>query len=130
VLRLDPTLGILVTHNGQAITRVSQWLLDEDGQLYAQTNLGAARIDDRDLGILANCLSTSDSRNLLEVLEQSDLNQTPANGLSFFDQTEVFAALAQPASFLIVLRKELPGILNFVANPTDAPTQSAALALK
>jgi hypothetical protein len=102
---------------------VSQWLLDEDGQLYAQTNLGAAKIDDRDLGILANCLSTSDSRNLLEVLEQSDLNQTPANGLSFFDQTEVFAALAQPASFLIVLRKELPGILNFVANPTGAPTQ-------
>jgi hypothetical protein len=130
VLRLDPSLGILVTHNGQAITRVSQWLLDEDGQLYAQTNLGAAKIDDRDLGILANCLSTSDSRNLLEVLEQSDLNQTPANGLSFFDQTEVFAALAQPASFLIVLRKELPSILNFVANPTDAPTQSAALALK
>jgi hypothetical protein len=130
VLRLDPSLGTLISHNGQAITSVSQWLLDEDGQLYAQTNLGAAKIDDRDLGILANCLSTSDSRNLLEVLEQSDLNQTPANGLSFFDQTEVFAALAQPASFLIVLRKELPSILNFVANPTDAPTQSAALALK
>lgn len=130
VLRLDPSLGTLVSHNGQVITSVSQWLLDEDGQLYAQTNLGAARIDDRDLGILANCLSTSDSRNLLEVLEQSDLNQTPANGLSFFDQTAVFAALVQPASFLIVLRQELPRLLNFVANPTGTPTQHPSLALK
>ena len=123
MLRLDPSLGTLVSHNGQTITNVSQWLLDEDGQLYAQTNLGAARIDDRDLGILANCLITSDSQNLLEVLEQSDLSQTPATGLSFFDQSGVFAALAQPASFLIVLRQELPRILNFIANPTGAPTQ-------
>ncbi len=123
VLRLDPSLGTLSSHNGQTITNVTQWLLDEDGQLYAQTNLGAARIDDRDLGILANCLLTSDCRNLLEVLEQSDLNQTPATGLSFFDQTEVFAALSQPASFLIILRQDLPRILNFVANPTGAPTQ-------
>jgi len=130
VLRLDPTLGSLVSHNGQTVTNVSQWLLDEDGQLYAQTNLGAAKIDDRDLAILANCLLTSDSQNLLEVLEQSDLSQTPATGLSFFDQTGVFAALAQPASFLIVLRQALPSLLNFVANPTGVSTQSASLPLK
>ena len=125
VVRLDPTLGTLISHNGQTIQSVGQWLLDDDGQLYAQTNLGPARIDDRDLGLLANSLTTSDSRSLLETLEQSELTQTPASGLSFFDSTGVFAAMAQPAPLLIVLRKELPGLLDFVANPTaHLPTAS------
>ena len=130
VLRLDPSLGTLVSHNGQTITSVSQWLLDEDGQLYAQTNLGAARIDDRDLGLLATQLITADARNLLEALEQSDLSQTPASGLSFSDPTKVFAALEQPATFLIAQSKDLPDILHFVANPTNPPTHSASLPLK
>jgi Protein of unknown function (DUF2946) len=124
VLRLDPTPGTLVSHNGQTIEKVTQWLLDEEGQLYAQTNLGPARIDDRDLGLAANCLMTADSRSLLETLEQSDLTQTPATGLSFFDPTGGFAALKQPASFLIVQRKDLPDLLHFVANPT-APLPTA-----
>jgi len=125
VLRLDPTLGTLISHNGQTIQSVNQWLLDDDGQLYAQTNLGAARIDDRDLGVLANSLVTSDSRSLLEALEQSELTQTPASGLSFFDPTGVFAAMAPLAPLLIVLRKDLPGLLHFVANPTThLPTES------
>jgi hypothetical protein len=125
VVRLDPTLGALVSHNGQVIEQVTRWLLDEDGQLYAQTNLGPARIDDRDLGLLANSLATSDSRSLLEVLEQSELTQTPASGLNFFDPTGVFAAMAQPAPLVIVLRKDLPSLLDFVANPTaHLPTAS------
>lgn len=126
VVRLDPTLGLLVSHNEQIIERVTQWLLDEDGQLYAQTNLGPARIDDRDLGLLADRLMTARAQNLLEVLEQSDLTQTPATGLDFFDPTGVFAALAQPAALAMVQRKALPSILNFVANP-KAPLPTAPL---
>ncbi len=122
VLRADPTLGTLVSHNGQMVEHVTQWLMDDDGQLYAKTNLGAARIDDRDLGLLASQLITSDSLNLLEALEQSDLSQTPASGLRFSDPTKVFAALAQPASFLIVQSQDLPDILHFVANPTSPST--------
>jgi hypothetical protein len=126
VLRIDPTLGTLISHNGQTIENVSQWLLDEDGQLYAQTNLGPARVDDRDLGVLANSLMTADSQSLLEALEQSDLTQTPVTGLGFFDPTGAFAALAQPAAFLIVQRNDLPSLLHFVANPT-APLPTASL---
>ncbi len=122
VLRADPTLGTLVSHNGQMVEHVTQWLMDDDGQLYAKTNLGAARIDDRDLGLLASQLITSGSLNLLEALEQSDLSQTPASGLRFSDPTKVFAALAQPASFLIVQSQDLPDILHFVANPTSPST--------
>ena len=126
ILHLDQTSGTLVSHNGQTIEKVTQWLMDDDGQLYAQTNLGPARIDDRDLGLTANSLMTTDSRSLLETLEQSDLTQTPATGLGFFDPTGVFAALAQPASFRIVQKKDLPDLLHFVANPA-APLPTAPL---
>jgi len=126
ILRLDPTSGSLVSHNDQIIEHVTQWLMDDDGQLYAQTNLGPARIDDRDLGLVANSLMTASAQSLLEALEQSDLTQTPATGLRFFDPTGFFAALAQPASFLIVQRKDLPGLLHFVANPT-APLPIASV---
>lgn len=126
VVRLDPNLGALVSHNGQIIEQVTQWLLDEDGQLYAQTNLGPTRIDDRDLGLLVDRLMTVHGQSLLEALEQSDLTQTPAKGLDFFDPTGCFTALAQPAAFAMVQRKDLPCILNFVANP-KAPLPTAPL---
>lgn len=126
VLRVDPTAGTLVSHNGQNIEQVTQWWLDEDGQLYAQTNLGPARVDDRDLGLLADRLMTAHAQSLLEALEQSDLTQTPATGLEFFDPTGLFTALAQPAAFAMIRRKDLPSILNFVANPT-APLPTAPL---
>jgi hypothetical protein len=111
-----------MSHNGHTLQSVTQWLLDEDGQLYADTNLGPARIDDRDLGLIANQLITTDSRSLLEVLEQSDLNQTQATGLRFCDPTGAFAALAQPATFSIVHTQALANILHFVANPVSPPT--------
>jgi len=130
VLRADPTSGTLVSQNGQTIKQVTQWLMDDDGQLYAQSDLGAARIDDRDLGLVATQLMTSDSRNLLEALDQSDLSQTPASGLSFSDPTKIFSALEQPATLRIVQSKDLPDILHFVANPTNPPTHSASLPLK
>jgi hypothetical protein len=126
VLRVDPTVGTLVSHNGQNVEQVTQWWLDENGQLYAQTNLGPARIDDRDLGLLADILTTANAQSLLEALEQSDLTQTPATGLGFFDPTGVFAALAQPATFAMIQGKDLPSILNFVANPI-APLPTAPL---
>jgi hypothetical protein len=118
VLAVDPTEGTICSHNGQTVQKVTEWFMDEDGQLYANTNLGGAKIDDRDLGLLAERLRTPDARSLLEVLEHSDLTQTLATGLSFFDPTKAFAALHEPASFSAVQKKHLPGRLHFVANPT------------
>ncbi len=122
IARVDPALGTLITHNGLTITTVDQWLLDETGQLYAQTDLGAARIDDRDLSILAELLFTADSQGLLSVLEQYELDQLPGKGLSFFDPTQRFLALRQPALLHAVKQKDVPLTLNFIANPSPAPT--------
>lgn len=122
IARVDPALGTLITHNGLTITTVDQWLLDETGQLYAQTDLGAARIDDRDLSILAELLFTADSQGLLSVLEQYELDQLPGKGFSFFDPTQRFLALRQPALLHAVKLKDVPLTLNFIANPSPAPT--------
>ena len=122
IARVDPALGTLITHNGLTITTVDQWLLDETGQLYAQTDLGAARIDDRDLSILAELLFTADSQGLLSVLEQYELDQLPGKGFSFFDPTQRFLALRQPALLHAVKQKDVPLTLNFIANPSPAPT--------
>ena len=122
IARVDPALGTLITHNGLTITTVDQWLLDETGQLYAQTDLGAARIDDRDLSILAELLFTADSQGLLSVLEQYELDQLPGKGFSFFDPTQRFLALRQPALLHAVKQKDVPLTLNVLANPSPAPT--------
>jgi hypothetical protein len=122
IARVDPALGTLITHNGLTITTVDQWLLDETGQLYAQTDLGAARIDDRDLSILAELLFTADSQGLLSVLEQYELDQLPGKGFSFFDPTQRFLALRQPALLHAVKLKDVPLTLNFIANPAPAVT--------
>ena len=122
IARVDPALGTLITHNGLTITTVDQWLLDETGQLYAQTDLGAARIDDRDLSILAELLFTADSQGLLSVLEQYELDQLPGKGCSFFDPTQRFLALRQPALLHAVKLKDVPLTLNFIANPAPAVT--------
>ncbi len=122
IARVDPALGTLITHNGLTITTVDQWLLDETGQLYAQTDLGAARIDDRDLSILAELLFTADSQGLLSVLEQYELDQLPGKGFSFFDPTQRFLALRQPALLHAVKLKDVPLTLNFITNPAPAVT--------
>ena len=122
IARVDPALGALITHNGLTITQVMQWLVDDTGQLYAQTNLGAARIDDRDLSILAEQLFTADSGSLLAVLEEFGLDQLPDRGFSFFDPTQRFLALRQPALLHAVKLKDVPLTLNFIANPAPAVT--------
>ena len=122
IARVDPALGTLITHNGLTITTVDQWLLDETGQLYAQTDLGAARIDDRDLSILAELLFTAESQGLLSVLEQYELDQLAGKGFSFFDPTQRFLALRQPALLHAVKLKDVPLTLNFIANPAPAVT--------
>ncbi|PHY05779.1 MAG: hypothetical protein CK528_12275 [Alcaligenaceae bacterium] len=118
VLRADPTLGALSTHNGLTIHEVTAWWLSDNGQLYAQTELGAARVDDRDLSVLANTLSTLDSRNLLTVLEQTEPLLFSQLDLSLYDPKQVFSALKKAAPLRVAAQQDLPKTLHFVANPS------------
>ena len=130
ILRVDPTLGTLSTHNGLTIQEITAWWLNDSGQLYAQTELGAARVDDRDLSVLADTLSTLDSRNLLTVLEQTEPLLLSQLNLSLHDPKQVFAALKKAAPLRVAEQQDLPKTLHFIANPSMPLTHLAPLPLK
>lgn len=48
----------LVTHNGLNIKSIESWFVDQGGHVYALTNLGVGRVDDRDLLALTSQLHT------------------------------------------------------------------------
>ena len=130
ILRADTTTGALVTHTGLTITHITQWVTDDSGQLYAQTNLGAARVDDRDLARLAEVLGTGNGRSLFDYLEQDTTAASFGSQMALLDPTGHFAALTQPAPLCTALQKDLPKRLGFIANPAAPFTHSAPLPLK
>jgi len=69
IIRLAGDGVALTTHTGQALDAVTQWLLDDDGHLYADTPIGAGRVDDRDLTALLPRLLDTHAGTLLDALE-------------------------------------------------------------
>ncbi|WP_454693331.1 DUF2946 family protein [Achromobacter aegrifaciens] len=70
VLRLSDDNSGLLTHTNQAVASVSAWRLDDAGQLYAMTPLGAGIVLDRDLPPLLEKMATVDAQPLLDALER------------------------------------------------------------
>jgi hypothetical protein len=68
VLRLSDDNRRLVTHTNVAIDSVAAWKLDDAGQLYAMTPLGAGIVLDRDLPPLLEKMATADGAPLLDAL--------------------------------------------------------------
>ncbi|CAB3821051.1 hypothetical protein LMG26858_00199 [Achromobacter anxifer] len=68
VLRLSDDNRGLVTHTNQAVDAVRAWKLDDAGQLYAMTPLGAGIVLDRDLPPLLENMATTDGAPLLDGL--------------------------------------------------------------
>ncbi len=118
ILHLRPESGQLVSHNGRAVQEVKEWFADERGQLYAQTNIGGIRLDDRDLMALTEILTTTDGNSFLDVL-QSD-GQTTLAASRVLDATGQFLALANPAALTHVLHKDIPVRLGFIRQPSAA----------
>lgn len=70
VLRLADDNHGLITHTDVAIDAVSAWWLDEEGQLYASTPLGAGIVLDRDLQPLLETMRTRAGAPLLDALAE------------------------------------------------------------
>lgn len=77
----DGTLG-LRSHNQQDVAQVLGWRLDDDGWLYAQTDLGPGLISGRDLEALLQSLLTTTGISVLDALQQ-DTDFTLATGTPF-----------------------------------------------
>jgi len=115
IVHLRPEDAALVTHNGKCIASVTAWFADDTGQLYAQTDLGGVRIDDRDLMRLAETLQTQDCTAMLSILDT--LQERGPVGL--FDPTGRYHALLTPAPCRFILQHDIARRLGFVCNPTD-----------
>ncbi|WP_313699481.1 DUF2946 family protein [Achromobacter sp.] len=68
VLRLADDNRGLVTHTDASVEAVSAWWLDDEGQLYASTPMGAGIVLDRDLQPLLELLRTQTGAPLLDAL--------------------------------------------------------------
>lgn len=114
ILHLRPEHQQIVTHNELVVDRVSEWLIDEQGQLYAKTNLGPARMDDRDLLALSDVLTTQSGLSLLDVLEVKGTETE----ITLQDATGRFAALQTAAPLARIHRADAQKLMDFIANPT------------
>ncbi len=116
VLHVMPASGEIVTQNGLTVQRVRAWFVDDTGQLYAQTELGAARLDDRDLQTIAETLCAPDGRSLLEVLE--DPTQASAHApVELRGSQPHYAALKTRVPLERVAQADIPARLGFIAHP-------------
>lgn len=114
ILHLRPECQQIVTHNELVIDQIGEWLIDEQGQLYAKTNLGPARMDDRDLLALSDVLTTQSGLSLLDVLELTEADTE----ITLQDATGRFAALQTAAPLARIHRADAQKLLGFIANPT------------
>lgn len=70
ILRLSDTSDSLITHTAQPIQNIESWWLDDTGNLYAKTDKGAGRIDNRDLERVLESLHTGPQpTRLLDTIE-------------------------------------------------------------
>jgi len=70
VLRLADDNRSLITHTDASVDAVSAWWLDDEGQLYASTPMGAGIVLDRDLQPLLEMMRTQAGAPLLDALAE------------------------------------------------------------
>ena len=125
IILFDPGTGMLSTHNGLDVSRVDGWIADDAGNLFASTDLGPGRVDDRDLPALADFLVDADGRTLLELLEEAAAASGPDRATPLMrapfapDATEV-VCMAQAAPLSQCPATDIPARMGFIANPTAA----------
>jgi len=70
VLRLADDNRSLITHTDASVDAVSAWWLDDEGQLYASTPMGAGIVLDRDLQPLLEMMRTQAGAPLMDALAE------------------------------------------------------------
>jgi len=135
IMRVNKHAGQLDTHCGQVIQRVSHWWIDGIGRLFAQTDVGPAMVDDRDLMTIGEVLQSVEGQTqgltLMEMLEALDadsgagapdpVGSSPKTlrslGSAIADPSGAFSALLHSAALDHIDAQNVPACLGFVANP-------------
>ena len=121
IVRLADNAQTLVTHNELPVTSISQWLLDEQGRLYMQTEHGAAMLAGREMGLLTQRLlvmsNTADVQTTGTPLAQPHL-EAMQNGSSLQVSLDGVAEFTAPMQWLA--SQHIAGRLGFVREPAAA----------
>ncbi len=148
IMRVNQHAGQLDTHCGQVIQEVSHWWIDEIGRLFAQTDVGPAMVDDRDLMTIGEVLQSVEGQTqgltLMALLEALDadcgagaadqggrsptMHQPLASAIA--DPSGVFSALRFSAPLDRIDAQQVPACLGFIANPVAPSPDSAVQALE
>lgn len=115
------TSSPFITHNRITISSIDAWYVDQDGHVYACTDKGIGRVDDRDLLGLTSLLKTPLGQSL------DDLWPTLAHSVGLFEthhslmlNDTVNPSLRQPRRLFIVDTVDtLAKQLGFIRNPTQ-----------
>ena len=117
ILHLIPQDGSVRTHNGLTVKKITRWLTDDLGNIYADTDLGPARMDDRDLFLLADLLVNQQGTAVLDCIEQGESNAAQAVRLRARPTEVNFSAMATFAPLQWVQHENIGITMNFIANP-------------
>lgn len=93
ILRTTGSGTALRTHNGLDVQHVLAWILDDEGRLFAMTDLGPGMVAGRDLPVLMEALRTTAGEALIDALARQE---TPAAS----DQADDGAAGNPPVDIL------------------------------
>ena len=138
IVHVDPPHHTLKTHHGKVIKHVLHWYCDERGQLYAKTDCGPARIDDRDLQLLAEVLQSPEGQSLFDLFDLFERNgslkateqESPRSDSALFDPRKQYIALSNPAPLSFLNSTEIAYILEFIPNPGSGTDHSPSLGRK
>ncbi len=121
IVRVADNARNLITHNELPVTGISQWLLDEQGRLYMQTEHGAAMLAGRDMGPLTSRLQvmsqTAGAGATAIPLEQHHLEALQDGGSL---QVSLDGAIEFSAPMQRLESRHIADTLGFVREPAAA----------
>jgi len=113
ILRVSDNNNALITHTQEPVLRIDSWWLDELGNLYAQTDKGPGRVDNRDLERVFDSLDREPHREcLLDSIESLLADDTISHCLV----SHTHYPLPVPL-YLRTHADHVATALGFVANP-------------
>ncbi len=113
VLRLSDEGTGLLTHNQLPVGTTQAWWLDEQGWLYAETDVGPGVVIDRDLAPILELMRIEGEPSLFDAL--TGIQDAPGDTTTALTLTA--PAFMQGAALRGTTRQAIPAQLGFVANP-------------
>ncbi len=127
ILRVSADSGQLETHHGMNVLAIRHWWLDDQGRLFAQTDMGPGMMDDRDLLMISERLRNQQGITMVDWMEHIMADDArPDHALLSAQWTDTegqLTATLEPAPLALIPADQVASRLGFVANPDLPPNE-------